>query len=223
MPVKKALFTCTVWSPQCQWPSFTCARTRDKEAVKTSERTCTTCKNSDSHLTDDEEDDGHGGAEQRDQHEELEPKNQTLNSKNSKTVKNTNNLRQKPREPKHDLIVQASGLGHGGQRHPLPADVAEDLKNHEAEEEEVETGADPCHDDEGHLKHQSGKLNYYPAPKGPPNAAERGFFCQTLQQETCGLDENLMTLVTDNVLKPRRVRNNTHTRRDLETGSCSSR
>lgn len=74
-----------------------------------------TCKNSDSHLTDDEEDDGHGGAEQRDQHEELEPKNQTLKSKNSKTVKHTNNLRQKPGEPKHDLIVQAPGLGHGGQ------------------------------------------------------------------------------------------------------------
>lgn len=58
------------------------------------------------------------------------------------------------------LVVQAPGLGHGGQRHPLPTDVAEDLKNHEAEEEEVETGTDPCHDDEGHLMHRSGKLNY---------------------------------------------------------------
>lgn len=38
------------------------------------------------HLTDDEEDDGHGGAEQCDQHEELEPENQTLNSNKSKTV-----------------------------------------------------------------------------------------------------------------------------------------
>lgn len=61
---------------------------------------------------------------------------------------------------KTDLVVQASGLRHGGQGHPLPTDVAEDLKNHEAEEEEVEAGADPCHDDEGHLRHQSGKLNY---------------------------------------------------------------
>lgn len=56
--------------------------------------------------------------------------------------------------------MQASGLGHGGQRHPLPADVAEDLKHHEAEEEEVETGADPGHDDEGHLMQQSGKLDH---------------------------------------------------------------
>lgn len=42
----------------------------------------------DSHLADDEEDDGHGGAEQRDQHEELEPKNQTLNHKNSQELLN---------------------------------------------------------------------------------------------------------------------------------------
>lgn len=59
-----------------------------------------------------------------------------------------------------DLVVQPSGLGHGGQRHPLPADVAEDLKDHEAEEEEVETGTDPRHDDEGHLMHRSGKPNH---------------------------------------------------------------
>lgn len=50
------------------------------------------------------------------------------------------------------LIVQASGLGHGRQRHPLTTDVAEYLKNHEAEEEEVETGADPCHNYECHLR-----------------------------------------------------------------------
>lgn len=49
------------------------------------------------------------------------------------------------------LIVQASRLGHGGQWSPLPADVAEDLENHEAEEEEVEASADPGHDDESHL------------------------------------------------------------------------
>lgn len=79
------------------------------------------------HLTDDEEDDSHGGTGQSDQHEELEPENQTL-------------------------IVQPSGLGHGGQGRPLPADVAEDLKNHEAEEEEVETGTDPCHNYECHSK-----------------------------------------------------------------------
>lgn len=30
------------------------------------------------HLTDDEEDDGHSGAGQSDQHEELEPENQSL-------------------------------------------------------------------------------------------------------------------------------------------------
>lgn len=30
------------------------------------------------HLTDDEEDDSHGGTKQSDQHEELEPENQTL-------------------------------------------------------------------------------------------------------------------------------------------------
>lgn len=52
------------------------------------------------------------------------------------------------------LIVQASGLGHGRQRHPLTADVAEYLKNHEAEEEEVETGTDPRHNYEGHLRQE---------------------------------------------------------------------
>lgn len=56
--------------------------------------------------------------------------------------------------------MQPSGLGHGGQRHPLPADVAEDLENHEAEEEEVETGTDPRHNDKGHLMHGSGKRNH---------------------------------------------------------------
>ena len=60
-----------------------------------------------------------------------------------------------------DLVVQASGLGHSGQRHPLPADVAEDLENHETEEEEVETGTDPCHDDEGHLMPRSGKSKVF--------------------------------------------------------------
>lgn len=55
--------------------------------------------------------------------------------------------------------MQASRLGHGGQGRPLPADVTEDLENHEAEEEEVEAGADARHDDEGHLTRQSGKLH----------------------------------------------------------------
>lgn len=50
------------------------------------------------------------------------------------------------------LIVQASGLGHGRQGRPLTTDVAKDLKYHEAEEEEVETGTDPCHNYECHLK-----------------------------------------------------------------------
>jgi len=54
--------------------------------------------------------------------------------------------------------VQASGLGHGRQRCPLATDVAEDLINHEAEEKEVETGTDPCHNYECHLRrHLSGK------------------------------------------------------------------
>ena len=57
------------------------------------------------------------------------------------------------------LVVQASGLGHGGQGRPLTADVAEDLKHHEAEEEEVETSTDPCHDYEGHLRQQQSKKN----------------------------------------------------------------
>jgi len=48
--------------------------------------------------------------------------------------------------------VQPSGLGHGRQRRALPADVAEHLEHHEAEEEEVEAGTDPRHDDEGHLQ-----------------------------------------------------------------------
>lgn len=67
--------------------------------------------------------------------------------------------------------MQAPGLGHGGQRHPLPTDVAEDLKNHEAEEEEVETGADRCHDDEGHLELWSGKANSW--SEGAPKAAQK--------------------------------------------------
>lgn len=50
------------------------------------------------------------------------------------------------------LIVQPSGLGHGRKGRPLTADVAEDLEHHEAEEEEVETGTDPCHNDERHLR-----------------------------------------------------------------------
>lgn len=77
------------------------------------------------HLTDDKEDDSHGSTSQSDQHEELEPENQAL-------------------------IVQTSGLGHGRQWSPLTADVAEDLKNHEAKEEEVETGTDPCYNYECH-------------------------------------------------------------------------
>lgn len=61
-------------------------------------------------------------------------------------------------EESTNLIVQPPGLGHGGQGRPFTADVAEDLKNHEAEEEEVETGTDPCHDYERHLrKRQSRK------------------------------------------------------------------
>ncbi len=55
------------------------------------------------------------------------------------------------------LVVQASGLGHGRQGRPLTADVAEDLKNHEAEEEEVQTGTDPCHNYEGHLRQQQSR------------------------------------------------------------------
>lgn len=47
--------------------------------------------------------------------------------------------------------MQASGLGHGGQGGPLPTDVAEHLEHHEAQEEEVETGTDPRHNDERHL------------------------------------------------------------------------
>lgn len=50
------------------------------------------------------------------------------------------------------LIVQASSLGHGRQRHPISANVAEDLINHEAEEEEVQTGTDPCHNYKRHLR-----------------------------------------------------------------------
>lgn len=48
--------------------------------------------------------------------------------------------------------MQASGPGHGGQGRPLATDVAEDLKNHEAEEEEVETGTNPCNNYECHLR-----------------------------------------------------------------------
>lgn len=82
--------------------------------------------------------------------------------------------------------MQASGLGHGGQGHPLPTDVAEDLKHHEAEEEEVETGADPGHDDEGHLMHQSGKLDHSSAPKAACNAAETGLAVRRYSRKHVG-------------------------------------
>lgn len=55
------------------------------------------------------------------------------------------------------LVVQTSGLGHGRQGRPLTTDVAEDLKHHETEEEEVETGTDSCHNYEGHLRKSQSK------------------------------------------------------------------
>lgn len=55
--------------------------------------------------------------------------------------------------------MQPPGLRHGGQRRPLPTDVAEHLENHEAEEEEVETGTDPCHDYERHLCQQQSRTS----------------------------------------------------------------
>lgn len=55
--------------------------------------------------------------------------------------------------------MQAPGPGHGGQGQPFATDVAEDLKNHEAEQEEVETGTDACNDDECHLKQQQSRIN----------------------------------------------------------------
>lgn len=65
---------------------------------------------------------------------------------------------------KFHLIVQPPGLRHGRQRRPFTTDVSKDLINHETEEEEVEAGADPGHNDERHLKKsQSGK---------PPAASE---------------------------------------------------
>lgn len=53
--------------------------------------------------------------------------------------------------------MKAPGLGHGRQGRPLTANIAEDLKNHEAEEEEVETGTDPCHNYECHLMQQQSR------------------------------------------------------------------
>lgn len=50
--------------------------------------------------------------------------------------------------------MQASGLRHGRQGSPFTADVTEDLKHHETQEEEVETGTDSCHNYEGHLRRQ---------------------------------------------------------------------
>lgn len=55
------------------------------------------------------------------------------------------------------LVVQTPGPRHGRQWQPFTADVAEDLKNHEAEQEEVETGADSCNDDECHLRQQQSR------------------------------------------------------------------
>lgn len=55
--------------------------------------------------------------------------------------------------------MQAPGPGHGGQGQPFTTDVAEDLKNHEAEQEEIETGTDACNDDECHLRQQQSRIN----------------------------------------------------------------
>lgn len=56
------------------------------------------------------------------------------------------------------LIVETPGLGHGRQGCPLTTDVAEHLKNHEAEKKEVETGTDPRNNYKCHLgKFQSRK------------------------------------------------------------------
>lgn len=48
--------------------------------------------------------------------------------------------------------MKLSGLRHGREGHPLATNVAEDLKNHETEEEKVETRTDPCHNYESHLR-----------------------------------------------------------------------
>ena len=53
--------------------------------------------------------------------------------------------------PAH-LVVQPPDLAHGRQARLLPADVPENLKDHEAQEQDVEAEADPSHDDEGHLR-----------------------------------------------------------------------
>lgn len=48
--------------------------------------------------------------------------------------------------------MQTPSFGHRRQTRPFPADVSEHLEHHEAQEEEVEAGADSSHDDERHLK-----------------------------------------------------------------------
>lgn len=47
--------------------------------------------------------------------------------------------------------MQPPDFAHGWQARLLSVDVSKHLKYHEAQKQEVETEADPSHNDEGHL------------------------------------------------------------------------